>query len=438
MAEAPEELTTWKEIAERLQVTVRTAQEWEKKRGLPVRRIPGSGRGRVFMKVAELEAWLDGQLPDAGDGDGWSGMLTTSLPKPQTRRALELWRGVAVGSLLIAVGAWAAWHLLRPARRPAGYRVLRDAVVILDEGGDELWRARFEGGLDQDAYDAAPNQVIFVDTDADGRLETLFVLRPADDKTLSHTLICFGPEGQERWRFTPGRPIESGGEVFENIYHVGVFRPFDLADGTKGIVVTGIHHLYYPTQVVVLSAADGTVRTEYWHSGQIGATELQLSVSDLDADGNSELYLVGVSNSRDRATLIVLDPEEMTGASSEPAAYYQLQGFPEPVEIARVLFRRTAMNLIENRYNVAINIWVTDEFVTVGVLERIHDPTGPAVIYHLRPDFTLDHFSFGSSFPSTHARLMQEGLITMTLEEQEGALNGVDYVGAPQSVAPAR
>lgn len=55
-------LSGWKEIAAHLDVTVRTVQLWERRRGLPVHRISGSSRSRVFAYVDEAEAWL---APDA-------------------------------------------------------------------------------------------------------------------------------------------------------------------------------------------------------------------------------------------------------------------------------------------------------------------------------------------------------------------------------------
>ncbi len=53
-----DQLHGWKEIAAYLGRDERTAKRWEKQRGLPVRRIPGSGRANVYILVAELEAWL--------------------------------------------------------------------------------------------------------------------------------------------------------------------------------------------------------------------------------------------------------------------------------------------------------------------------------------------------------------------------------------------
>lgn len=49
-------LNCWKEIAHHLGVNVRTAQKWERERGLPVRRATGR-RSRVTADADELDAW---------------------------------------------------------------------------------------------------------------------------------------------------------------------------------------------------------------------------------------------------------------------------------------------------------------------------------------------------------------------------------------------
>ncbi len=57
-----EEVTSWKQIAAHLGVNVRTAQKWEKERGLPVRRLPG-GRGRVTLDLGAYAAWQRTPVP---------------------------------------------------------------------------------------------------------------------------------------------------------------------------------------------------------------------------------------------------------------------------------------------------------------------------------------------------------------------------------------
>ena len=53
-----EQIQGWKEIAAYLGRDERTVKRWEKQRGLPVRRIPGTGRANVYVVVSELELWL--------------------------------------------------------------------------------------------------------------------------------------------------------------------------------------------------------------------------------------------------------------------------------------------------------------------------------------------------------------------------------------------
>lgn len=53
-------LDSWKVIAAFFGKDERTVKRWEKERGLPVRRVPGTTGGTVFAYVGELERWLAG------------------------------------------------------------------------------------------------------------------------------------------------------------------------------------------------------------------------------------------------------------------------------------------------------------------------------------------------------------------------------------------
>ncbi len=73
------QLHGWKEIAAYLGRDERTAKRWEKQRGLPVRRIPGSGRANVYILIPELEAWLSADTPPVL-------MEATEVHSPQTEQ----------------------------------------------------------------------------------------------------------------------------------------------------------------------------------------------------------------------------------------------------------------------------------------------------------------------------------------------------------------
>jgi CheY-like chemotaxis protein len=51
-------LTGWKQIANAVGLTVRSAQRWEALYGLPVHRVKGADRGSVFAISEEIDKWL--------------------------------------------------------------------------------------------------------------------------------------------------------------------------------------------------------------------------------------------------------------------------------------------------------------------------------------------------------------------------------------------
>jgi tetratricopeptide (TPR) repeat protein len=77
-------LDSWKEIGAFFGRDERTAKRWERERGLPVHRVPGSGRGRVYAYPAELTEWLQstGFPPGGTVADEIEGVDQTVEPEP--------------------------------------------------------------------------------------------------------------------------------------------------------------------------------------------------------------------------------------------------------------------------------------------------------------------------------------------------------------------
>jgi hypothetical protein len=119
-------LDSWKEIAAYLNRNVRTCQVWERELGLPVHRLEGYPKSRVFAYTAELDAWRDekGQLPDGRDVGNGAGKAEGKVSPPATitvRRSVRTWTLAALvaGPVLAAVVAGLiVWHL-RPAPKSA-------------------------------------------------------------------------------------------------------------------------------------------------------------------------------------------------------------------------------------------------------------------------------------------------------------------------------
>src|ERR1700729_3469830 len=63
---ASERLHGWQEIAKYLgNIDVTTAQRYETNRGLPIHRLPGGTKPPVFAIRAELDAWIEANVPPA-------------------------------------------------------------------------------------------------------------------------------------------------------------------------------------------------------------------------------------------------------------------------------------------------------------------------------------------------------------------------------------
>ena len=60
---------SWKEIATYLECDRRTAIRWEKSMGLPIHRMGGTSKSRIFAYKNELDEWLKNQLSNNKDND---------------------------------------------------------------------------------------------------------------------------------------------------------------------------------------------------------------------------------------------------------------------------------------------------------------------------------------------------------------------------------
>jgi hypothetical protein len=52
-----EVLQSWKDVSRYLNSDIRTLQRWERTRGLPIRRMPGGTKPRVYAIKSELDRW---------------------------------------------------------------------------------------------------------------------------------------------------------------------------------------------------------------------------------------------------------------------------------------------------------------------------------------------------------------------------------------------
>jgi Tol biopolymer transport system component len=112
-------LDSWKEIASYLKRDVTTVQRWEKREGMPVHRHLHDRMGSVYASRADLDAWMRGRNPKAGQeeagqedaNDVLSPDSAAQPSRPAIGTSLIRWRFIlllagAAAVLAVGVGLW--------------------------------------------------------------------------------------------------------------------------------------------------------------------------------------------------------------------------------------------------------------------------------------------------------------------------------------------
>lgn len=396
-------LESWKEIAEFFNVSVRTVQGWEVEKALPVHRNPGA-RGRVWADEDELRAWLNAQES------------TPPLPEPARPTRRYLLPGLLVGGL-IAVALLTFFTLRRPTGTPASVKTEGLSLIVFDEQGVELWRARlpFEHRPFPKPVEVEHLRPTFLDLTGDGKPEVLFPLRGHDQRGQNSLLLCFSHDGSPLWQFEPGRVLQTAKETHPRIYLLRTMAPVNLNSGAPPhLALVSAQSPNFISQVALLDSGGHLVR-EYWHSGHFSSVDAK----DLDGDGIPELVLAGVSNNYNAATLVVLDPTRMSGASKETSRDFQILGRGDPVERARLLFPRTQANLARQKYNYSDGVLFAPDHLIVMVHELTADSCGVGVNYHLSFNMDLREVEIADMSKNCYQTLYAAHLMPKLLDPQD-------------------
>ena len=336
-------LSSWKEIADYLDCDTRTCLRWEKSFGLPIHRLEGAKKSRVYAFRDEIDRWqreksslfnAKGAGEDGGRGGGRPGDRNDSATG--RRRILKRTRNIALVTaaalLVVAAVVFTGLSLTTP-RVPHGFRIEGPELVILNAKGRELWRhdtgpnnlarERYRSSKPQERWywedrELVLPHLIIDDLDGDGKVETLFNAWTEDGRSLG-TIRCFGPRGKVLWEFETGRPMEFGATRFSGDFIVRGFDAVDLdGDGRKEILVIA-HQLHrFPTRFAVLDA-QGELRGDYWHSGQLA----DFVMADIGADGRKELLTFGTNNEHGEGVLIIFDAADVRGCSPQSDERYR-------------------------------------------------------------------------------------------------------------------
>jgi hypothetical protein len=341
----------------------------------------------------------------------------------RTSRALHSGR---MRKIVIAITAAAvlgvAAYVLNRSRgaqlQPRYGRLDGPVLRIMNADGKELWSKTFPEGLGPDWF-YAPNmgpRLWFADLHGTGETSVLFVYSPAAPQPHSTTLICYSSRGKERWRWTPGRdlPELAGSPATYKTFALAVLKA--TRKRPARIVAASPHALWWPTQIAILDT-NGKLISEYWHSGAL----TQMVLADPDGDGKEEIVATGVSEYDHQATLVVLDPDQVFGASQEERPEFQIHGMGMAHEKLRLLFPRSDLNRALYQYNQATDPTFEQGHFRLTVTECIAPP-GCRIWYEFEKNFRLiAAYAGGDEFRSAHNQFYLTGKNAHTLSAEEQA-----------------
>src|SRR5208282_613309 len=321
---------------------------------------------------------------------------------------------------VLAILAFVSLLLLAGDNQPHAGRMDGPTLTILNAEGKAVWSKTFPEGFSADWYygQGLATRLWFGDLEGKGHTDVLFLYLPADSQqSHSSTLICYSDRGKEKWRWTPGRELpELNGSLatFRSIA-VRVLKATEMRP--RRIVISSIHDTWWPSQIAILDANGKTI-SEYWHSGGFS----YMVLADLDGDGREEIIATGVSNGYDhQATLVVLDPERVFGASTEVRPEFQIHGPGVAQERLRLLFPRSDLNRALFQFNMATDPTIEHGSLRLTVMECI-TPLGCRIWYEFDKNFHLiAAYAGGDDFRSAHARFYQNGKDAHLLSAEEQA-----------------
>jgi hypothetical protein len=298
--------------------------------------------------------------------------------------------GLKLASVIVvlALASYVAFRFFSWNGEPQFGRLDGATLTVMNAEGKELWHKNFPEGFSHRYYEQGLEQKIwFGDLDGDGRAEVLLLYQPSGaPEEHSTTLICYSDRGNEMWRWTPGRdlPEMAGSPSYFITERLAVLKA-TKAEKPR-IVVSSHHHLFYPHQIAIVDPNGKTV-SEYWHSGMLE----YLTLADLDGDGREEIIASGIANGYRAATLIVLDPDHVSGASTEAARpELQLHGMGVAHERLRLVFPRSDLNAAQQAYNRGREVILDRDRIRFDVLEcQAIIGVGCAISYEFDRKFNL-------------------------------------------------
>ena len=419
-------LSSWKEIAGYLDCDERTCRRYELNFGLPIHRMEGTSKPRVYAYKGELDAWRKERLN--GVLDKYRKEL--AAPKRRKLKAAKMLPWLLPFLAIIP----AIFFLIRSSPgQPADFRILGSKLIVLDEKGRRLWEieTKLHNLISEQAYRVrfqVPSRfplnetllpfLVIRDINRDRKNEILFCPKTID--SFKETgLYCFSSNGNELWHYQADRELVFGEHTYSADYRIYGIELFDTNDdGNLEVFLFTGHIPHSPSGLVMLDCLGRTLG-EFTNWGRFN----DIACADLDADKKKEVIIIGMNDEYRCGFLAVFDSSRVSGSSPQ-SERYKCKNCGPGSEKYYILFPRTDVDKTLKPDKVSI-----DQIL----LLKNHRIQLQAQISHIffELDFSLrvQDIKGSDSFRRQHRDLKAAGKITSVLDDAyyEELKSGVLY-----------
>ena len=254
------------------------------------------------------------------------------------------------------------------------------------------------------------------DLDGDGKREVVF----SADLDLDGVgyLVCYSNDGTERWRYRPDLQLRTAMKGIPNIWIPAGLAVGSTKPGGPIRIWASFPSRYSSPSVVVHLTPTGPPECAYVHSGHLHILKLW----DRRPRTSTVLLAGGVNNRRKMATLVSLDPDRLSGVSSEPGSpQEQLLGELSTSEFRKIFFPQTALNHELAAFNHVREVLTSSGRLDIATDEDpVGDTGAPAIVrYGLDPDFRVLDARFPDIYASIHHRYFAERQLRADFDHPE-------------------
>jgi hypothetical protein len=345
-------------------------------------------------------------------------------------------RSAATFSIAAALAVLGVLNLRpTPDTNPVYAKFSGNVLRVFNREGDTLWTrmapAMPDRGSEDGIGDSLKRVLLVDDIDGDGANEVLISGEQPCQTFSPETLYCFDGRANLKWKSGCGPIIRLGDNAYLQFarWRVLSFFVMHLPGERQGRLFYLAQAVPYMTSKVgELTPADGREVQTYWHTGGIALD----ARCDITGDRAPEIVLGAINNAFRCASVIVLDPRDISGYGTTTPEYVP-RGIGPARELYYVTLKPTDVSEVtaSHLYNAVsrLNV-VNDSVVQVHANETMNTELQGGIIYTFGRSMELLSVYPTDPFIKTRERYLREGKLTGAIDRTylDGLRNGVRYL----------